>query len=167
MVKLVRLLTDEKIVNEILQHNFFSLPCPKSLDRNEFRKSVFEKIDGPQNPYLRTKATFFYDKVATIAELTVQSIVKGIELLPNRPKHMYFCGGGAKNFFFLKRISEILKDIKVQPISAINEELDTDFIESQGFAFLAVRSLLDKPITFASTTGVKTSSATGGVFCRV
>ena len=39
--------------------------------------------------------------------------------------------------------------------------LDGDFIESQAFAFLSVRSFLKKNISFPETTGVK-SASTGG-----
>ena len=34
-------------------------------------------------------------------------------------------------------------------------EIDGDFVESQAFAFLAVRSILSLPITFPNTTGCK------------
>ena len=39
--------------------------------------------------------------------------------------------------------------------------IDGDFIESQAFAYLAIRSLLRLPISFPNTTGCKTPS-TGG-----
>ena len=41
-------------------------------------------------------------------------------------------------------------------------ELDGDFIESQAFAFLAIRSLKGMPISFPNTTRCK-KSVTGGV----
>ncbi|MDX1949383.1 MAG: anhydro-N-acetylmuramic acid kinase [Rickettsiales bacterium] len=146
------------VISEILQDDFFKKPYPKSLDRNEFRQKVFDILQ-------KNNTQIFYDKVATIAEITVQSVLEGIKLLPQKPKYLFFCGGGAKNFYFLKRLSEILENTKVEPISIVNERLDTDYIESQGFGFLAVRSMLNKPITFSSTTGVSLSSAVGGVFC--
>ena len=34
-----------------------------------------------------------------------------------------------------------------------NYNIDGDFIESQAFAFLAIRSFLNLPITFPNTTG--------------
>ena len=39
--------------------------------------------------------------------------------------------------------------------------INGDFIESQAFAFLAIRSVLGLPISFPSTTGCK-NSTTGG-----
>ena len=42
--------------------------------------------------------------------------------------------------------------------------IDGDFIESQAFGYLAIRSYLNKFITFPSTTGVKKSCLGGSVF---
>jgi len=44
-----------------------------------------------------------------------------------------------------------LKDIILQPIDDYG--IDGDFIESQAFAFLAIRSFLKLPISFPETTG--------------
>ena len=51
----------------------------------------------------------------------------------------------------------IIKDIDILAF-------DGDFIESQAFGFLAIRSLNNLPITFSKTTGLKNqASACGGV----
>ena len=51
--------------------------------------------------------------------------------------------------------------MKKQTTSIDKINLDGDFIESQAFAFLSVRSFLKKNISFPETTGVK-SASTGG-----
>ena len=43
--------------------------------------------------------------------------------------------------------------------------LNGDFIESQAFAYLAIRSLLKKEISFVKTTNVK-KSCTGGILVK-
>ena len=43
--------------------------------------------------------------------------------------------------------------------------LDGDFIESQAFAYLAIRSYLKLPISYPETTGVNKPS-TGGVIVK-
>ena len=43
-----------------------------------------------------------------------------------------------------------------------NLDLNGDFVESQAFAFLGIRSLLNLPISFPETTGCKEPSS-GGV----
>ena len=40
-------------------------------------------------------------------------------------------------------------------------KIDGDFIESQAFAFIAIRSLLKLPISFPNTTGCKKPSIGG------
>ena len=42
---------------------------------------------------------------------------------------------------------------------------DGDYIESEAFAYLAIRSYLNLPITFPNTTGCK-KSCTGGVLIK-
>ena len=70
------------------------------------------------------------------------------------------CGGGRKNKILIEKIKEnTLKDIIVQPIDDYG--IDGDFIESQAFAFLAIRSSINLPISFPGTTGCKEPS-TGG-----
>ena len=50
-------------------------------------------------------------------------------------------------------IKIIVKNINLRLID--DYEIDGDFVESQAFAFLAVRSILSLPITFPNTTGCK------------
>ena len=63
------------------------------------------------------------------------------------------CGGGRKNKYLLEEIEKNFEKINIKLIDEY--EIDGDFIESQAFAFLAVRSLLKKPISFPTTTGCK------------
>jgi len=56
-----------------------------------------------------------------------------------------------------------LSEKNIQPID--DHGIDGDFIESQAFAYLAIRSYLGLPITFPSTTGCK-EPCTGGVVVK-
>ena len=70
------------------------------------------------------------------------------------------CGGGRKNKFL---IDILKKNLNVKELVLIDEHgIDGDFIESQAFAYLAIRSFLDLPISFPETTGCKKPSS-GGV----
>ena len=55
--------------------------------------------------------------------------------------------------------SRTLKNLVIQPIDDYG--IDGDYVESQAFAFLAIRSFLKLPISFPDTTGCK-SPTTGG-----
>ena len=63
------------------------------------------------------------------------------------------CGGGRKNLSLIEDIKFFLpyKDINLENIDI--HGYDGDFIESKCFAYLAIRSYLNLPISFPSTTG--------------
>ena len=93
------------------------------------------------------------DGAATITEFTAEVLSKEI------PNHqIYIAGGGRKNSFLL----QLLKLKTGNTISLIDTlGHNGDFIESQTFAYLAIRSLLKLPISFPETTGCHTAT-TGG-----
>ena len=71
------------------------------------------------------------------------------------------CGGGRKNKFLVNIIKTYNKDVKLIDDYGI----DGDFVESQAFAYLAIRSYLKLPISFPNTTGVK-KPCTGGIIIK-
>ena len=97
------------------------------------------------------------DGAAILTEYTSFIISEGINAIPDG-RRVVVCGGGRKNKFLFKRISKKLK-YSFQPID--NFGIDGDFIESQAFAYLAIRSYLKLPISFPKTTGCL-RSCTGG-----
>ena len=75
-------------------------------------------------------------------------------------KSILLCGGGRKNKFLLEKIKEnVSSNIILKLID--DYKIDGDFIESQAFAFLTIRSILQLPISFPNTTGCK-SPCVGG-----
>jgi len=93
------------------------------------------------------------DGAATLTEFTSQILSEKI-----LGKNIYVCGGGRKNEFLLKSIQKKIKG-KIELID--NLGVDGDFIESQAFAYLAIRSYLKLPISFPETTGCS-KECTGG-----
>ena len=74
-----------------------------------------------------------------------------------KKEKIILCGGGRKNKFLVKTIKLLNENVKL-----IDEYgIDGDFVESQAFAYLAVRSYLKLPISFPETTGCK-KPTTGG-----
>ena len=73
-------------------------------------------------------------------------------------------GGGRKNETLIQRIkSRALKNLVIQPIDDYG--VDGDYVESQAFAFLAIRSLKGMDISFPSTTRCK-ESISGGIIAE-
>ena len=106
------------------------------------------------------------DGCATITSFTGYLISRGIEYSHNQkndfPKRYLVCGGGRKNNFLIDCIKSHLtnKDnIIIEPIEKYG--FDGDYIESQAFGYLAIRSFLNLPISFPSTTGC-TKQTIGG-----
>ena len=63
-------------------------------------------------------------------------------------------------------VNQQLDDFKTISFESIDKYgIAGDFVESQAFAYLAVRSYLKLPISFPSTTGVK-KPCLGGVICK-
>mgnify|MGYP001314645099 FL=1 len=91
---------------------------------------------------------------STLTEFTAEILSKKIS-----SNNIYVCGGGRKNQFLIESIQKKIKK-KIQKIDTFG--IDGDFIESQAFGYLAIRSYLGLPISFPKTTGCKKPSI-GGV----
>jgi anhydro-N-acetylmuramic acid kinase len=94
---------------------------------------------------------------ATITNFTAFLITKGIEhSTKDKSKNIKYliCGGGRKNNFLIKCIKDYLSNQKNISLDLIdNYKYDGDYIESQAFGYLAIRSFLNLPISFPKTTG--------------
>lgn len=135
----------EIFVNDLMNHKYFTEKPPKSLDRNAF--------DIGQVSMLKPE-----DGAATLIAFTVAAVKMAEVQCPDYVKKWYVCGGGAHNPTMMKMLSDTLYG-DVEDISALG--FDGDYVEAEAFAFFAVRKLLNLPITFPGTTGVKEPS-TGG-----
>ncbi len=129
---------------------------------NSYEKFLVEERNNPLINYARNRSydvkdfdlsfvngLSLEDGAATLTEYTSFIISEVINAYPD-PRRVVVCGGGRKNKFLLKRISKKSK-YSIQPIESFG--IDGDFIESQAFAYLAVRSYLKLPISFPETTG--------------
>mgnify|MGYP001207154205 FL=1 len=123
-----------------------------SLDVNDFDVSF-------------VKGLTIEDGAATLAEYTAEVIAfyfnKNSLYNSHKSdfKKILVCGGGRKNDFLMKSIQ---KKIKVELLNIDDFGINGDFVESQAFAYLAIRSILKLPISFPDTTGCK-EPCTGGV----
>ena len=103
---------------------------------------------------------------ATLTEFTGKIIGAGLFSFLSEVKDKLWsvlvCGGGRKNLTLIESIKkEILEDLEIQSID--NYGINGDFVESQAFAFLAIRSFLKLPISFPSTTGCKNPTSGGDI----
>ncbi len=135
------------IIFEQAQELFGSRPNQKtlSLDVNDFDVSFVRGLS-------------LEDGTATLTDFTARVIGSALlTLLSNFSNKLYkviICGGGRKNKILIENIKKnTLKNLIIQPIDEYG--IDGDFVESQAFAYLAIRNYLNLPISFPETTGVK------------
>ena len=97
------------------------------------------------------------DGLATLIDIITEVISNKIKKF--NLKTLIVTGGGRKNKTFILNLEN-----KLQTKVLVAETLgwDGDSLEAEAFGYLAVKSLLGKPYTFKSTTGVDKSS-TGGI----
>ena len=144
---------DEATIARLLQHPFFALPPPKSLDRNDFRGWTGDVLDGIE----------VEDGAATLTALTAAAVARIVPHLPRAPKSWIVAGGGARNPTLMRMLGERLAPARIE--SAHEAGWSIDSLEAQAFAYLAVRSLRGLPISFPGTTGAP-RPLTGGVLAK-
>jgi anhydro-N-acetylmuramic acid kinase len=147
---------DEGAVARILAHPYFARRPPKSLDRNEFRHWIAEEGQ------LANKSN--EDGAATLTAVTAAAIASALTLLPKKPARFIAAGGGTRNPTLMAMIARRLAPVPVETADRVG--WSGDALEAQAVAYLAVRSLRGLPLTFPTTTGVKTP-LTGGVLAKL
>ena len=119
-----------------------------SYDINDFNISFSENLS-------------LEDGAATLTHLTAKYFVSYFKNNKKLKEEIILCGGGRKNKFLVNLIKSHNKNVKLID----NYDIDGDFVESQAFAYLAIRSFLNLPISFPNTTGCK-KPCTGGVLVK-
>ena len=148
--------TSEIILNQAID-NFDNI--------NNQKKLSFDIKDFDLN---FVKGLSYEDGLSTLVDFTAiiihQSILESIKIKENEKLIIIVCGGGRKNLSLMESIKKRLqKNISLKTID--DYKIDGDFIESQAFAYLAIRSLLKKEISYPNTTNVQKPS-TGGVLVK-
>ena len=104
------------------------------------------------------------DGAATLTNFTAKIIeselINFLSDTKNKPWKILVCGGGRKNLTLKEKIKNITpKNWIIQSIDDYG--INGDYVESQAFAYFAIRSFLGLPISFPKTTGCK-KPTTGG-----
>lgn len=142
---------NDLILNQAID-NFSFNSYDRSLDINDFDSSFARGLS-------------LEDGCATITNFSAYLISKGIEHQIEKTKSIsgtyLVCGGGRKNNQLIENINHYLADKKIKLKNIDNFGFKGDYIESQTFAYLGVRSYLELPLSFPETTRCKFPT-TGG-----
>jgi anhydro-N-acetylmuramic acid kinase len=146
---------NKKIIAKLLKTH----PVKKSYDIKDFNLTLLKKLS-------------LEDGAATLIEYTAESLIGNIlDFLENtqwyKTINILLCGGGRKNNFLVSIIKKKTAISKTHRLVKLIDSLgiDGDFVESQAFGYLAIRSYLKLPISFPETTGCNEAS-TGGVIVK-
>jgi anhydro-N-acetylmuramic acid kinase len=102
---------DEAWIARGLEHPFFTLPPPKSLDRNDFASLVLPTMPPA-------------DGAATLTAFTATAIARIVPLLPKTPRSWIVAGGGARNLTLLRMLRERLQPATVESADALGWSAD-------------------------------------------
>ena len=142
---------NQLILNQVID-NFKIDNFDKSLDVKDFDISFARGLS-------------LEDGCATITNFTAYLIAKGIEYANgnyDKPIKYLVCGGGRKNNFLIQSVKDYLKNKQNIILNSIEEyNLNGDYIESQAFGYLAIRSYLNLPISYPKTTGCELPTVGG------
>jgi len=151
---------NELIFNQALDN--FQISDKNSLDIKDFDVSFVRGLS-------------LEDGASTLTNFTAEIVCEGLKNFLQSNRYIFddtflnliICGGGRKNKYLMELLEKkISKFINFKSFKSIDDyDVDGDFIESQAFAFLAVRSNLKLPISFPETTGCK-KACTGGVMVK-
>jgi anhydro-N-acetylmuramic acid kinase len=136
------------LLAQLMSHDWFSEPPPKSLDRYDFNASLARGLS-------------LEDGAATLTAFSAAAVAAGIDQLPEKPARVIACGGGRHNPALMAALRGALPCVLM---SAEDAGWRGDSIEAEAFAYLAARRMRQLPLSWPKTTGVPQPITGGQVF---
>lgn len=148
----------QQLVAQWLQHAFFQQPPPKSTGRELFGKDYLNQCWQDMDRAQLNDS----DRLATLTELTVASIVQSYEqFLPQMPDEVLLCGGGSRNSYLRQRLQAKLTSAKISTTD--QSGIDGNFKEAIAFAILAYWRITSIPGNLPQVTGANRAMLLGDV----
>jgi len=149
---------NKELLDELLDHPYFNLDPPKSTGREVFGVDYSRKIIR----YAEKEGISFKDTVATVTELTVESMANAYEELAGNVDEIYVSGGGAKNIHMIESLRNRVEPIPVYQHDALG--IPSEAKEAVLFAVLANEHILGIPANICSVTGARRRVVLGSLF---
>jgi anhydro-N-acetylmuramic acid kinase len=147
--------TNSAFLAALLNEPYFAMPAPKSTGRELFNKAWLEsKLDGCTDLSEN-------DVQTTLLFLTIESIATAITSELDAGE-IIVCGGGARNTYLMETLSSNLTGFSVMPSSGLG--IMEDSMEAIAFAWMAHKTMHEKPIDFTEITGSSHPVIAGGVY---
>jgi anhydro-N-acetylmuramic acid kinase len=140
----------------LMEHDYFSKSFPKSTGREVFGLEYLDKFLAVF-PNLST-----HDGLATLTRFSVETIGTACDkLFLTDSYQLVLCGGGAHNPTMVRMLRERLPTVSV--VTSHDMKVDVDSLESQYFAWAAIRTLKGLCSSVPEATGAKKAAILGTV----
>lgn len=129
---------DERAIERVLSHPFFSAPPPKSTGRDDFPFRLLLSATRARGP----------DLVATATQVTIESVARAYERhvlgagIPLR--RIFISGGGARNRTLMAGLRKRLAGLDVRTLTEAG--FDGQLLEAQSFAYFGYLTLMGSPL---------------------
>jgi anhydro-N-acetylmuramic acid kinase len=135
-----------RTINTFLKKDYFNKDIPKSQSIENYNLKDI-KINTQEKAFYKNE-----DLIAALTEITFQSILKDLKKYCKDNYEIYFCGGGTKNNFLMKKFKDLsIPNLKFFVTNEIG--LNPMDIEAMTFAWLAMQRLSKQKIYLNSVTG--------------
>ncbi|HWL68054.1 MAG TPA: anhydro-N-acetylmuramic acid kinase [Geminicoccus sp.] len=135
---------DQGLLAELLAHPFFAMPPPRSTGPEEFGAAMAERL-------LHRSGLAEADLLATLTELTAQTIAQAIARHAPGAVKIVASGGGVRNAHLMARLDQALGDASLVTSAAAG--IDPDAKEAIAFALLASLRIDRIPANLPAVTG--------------
>ena len=145
---------DEKLLDALLTHEFFSRKPPKSTGRETFHLPWVEQhLSGREKPE---------DVQATLLALTANSIARSVRSYCAGTSEVYLCGGGARNGALIAALKALLPGVLIARTDELG--IGADWVEACAFAWLAHQALQRQPGNLPAVTGASGLRILGAIY---
>lgn len=146
--------TDQRLLDELLNHEYFKRPLPKSTGREEFGKEFVQGLIGrhPEIPITGLLRTF--------VSLIAYSIKNACDNYLKPLDKLYISGGGAHHPLIIDELKALFGEKKIILLEGI-KGITADSKEAIAFALLAHERLNGTPTNIPSVTGAKYRTTLG------
>jgi anhydro-N-acetylmuramic acid kinase len=146
---------DDKVLDELLSHEYLLRPPPKSTGREAFGAPFFEVL-------LKRHRLAPRDWLATLTAFTARSIAAGIGQFVCVPmQEVWVSGGGAYNAHLMSLLRQALPDLRVGVLDELGVSADAK--EAVAFAVLANETLAGGAGNLPSATGASRPMVLGKI----
>jgi anhydro-N-acetylmuramic acid kinase len=136
---------------------------------SSIKKNKLQSLDTKDFDISFARGLSLEDGTATLTDLTSKiissSLLNELEKIDNSKWQILLCGGGRKNKTLIEKIKKYTSNkFNIKLIDEYN--INGDYVESQAFAYLAIRSYLGLVYSFPGTTGCQ-KACTGGSIIKI